>query len=480
MAGPLEDHLTHYISTRGDAPRLGFCDAMLTGLARDGGLYVPETWPRLAPDTIAAFAGRPYWEVAVEVIRPFVGGEISDADLGRMANEAYATFRHPAVAPLDQSGPNQFVLELFHGPTLAFKDVAMQLLSRLMDHVLAKRGERTTIVVATSGDTGGAAVEAFAGLNQVDLVVLFPDGRISDVQRRMMTTSAAGNVHAVAIKGTFDDCQALVKAMFNHHAFRDEVALSGVNSINWARIVAQVVYYFTAAVALGAPGRSVDFTVPTGNFGDVFAGYVAKRMGLPIRHLRVATNVNDILARTLKTGIYEVRQVHATASPSMDIQVSSNFERLLFEASGRDAAAVRALMGSLSQAGRFVLSDAALAAIRADFDAGRADEDETRAAIRTAWREAGDLIDPHTAVALAVAERDVSDGAVPNIVLSTAHAAKFPDAVEQACGQRPALPAWLDGLMTRPERIEVVSNDQSAIERFVRSVSRAAQQGVAG
>ncbi len=480
MAEPLEDHLTHYISTRGTAPRLGFCDAMLTGLARDGGLYVPETWPRLAPETIAAFAGRPYWEVAVEVIRPFVGGEISDADLGRMANEAYATFRHPAVVPLDQSGPNQFVLELFHGPTLAFKDVAMQLLSRLMDHVLARRGERTTIVVATSGDTGGAAVEAFAGLSQVDLVVLFPDGRISDVQRRMMTTTAASNVHALAVQGTFDDCQALVKAMFNHHAFRDEVALSGVNSINWARIVAQVVYYFTAAVALGAPGRSVDFTVPTGNFGDVFAGYVAKRMGLPIRHLRVATNVNDILARTLKTGIYEVRQVHATASPSMDIQVSSNFERLLFEASGRDAAAVRALMGSLSQSGRFVLSDAALAAIRADFDAGRADEDETRAAIRTAWREAGDLIDPHTAVALAVAERDVGDTSVPNIVLSTAHAAKFPDAVEAACGRRPVLPAWLDGLMTRRERIEVVRNDQSDIERFVRSVSRAAQQGVAG
>src|SRR5690606_11016563 len=272
---------------------------MLAGLARDGGLYVPEVWPRLRPDTIAGFFGRPYSEVAVEVIRPFVAGDIADADLARMAQEAYATFRHPAVVPLDQSGPNQFVLELFHGPTLAFKDVAMQLLARLMDHVLAKRGQRTTIVVATSGDTGGAAVDAFAGRNQVDLVVLFPDGRISDVQRRMMTTTAASNVHALAVRGTFDDCQALVKAMFNHHAFRDEVALSGVNSINWARIVAQTVYYFTAAVALGAPSREVDFTVPTGNFGDVFAGFVAKRMGLPIRHLTVATNVNDILARTL-------------------------------------------------------------------------------------------------------------------------------------------------------------------------------------
>ena len=472
--------MTHYLSTRGEAPILGFCDVMLTGLARDGGLYVPEVWPRLAPEAIAGFFGRPYWEVAVEVIKPFVAGDISDADLGRMANEAYATFRHPAVVPLDQIGPNQFVLELFHGPTLAFKDVAMQLLSRLMDHVLAQRGQRTTIVVATSGDTGGAAVDAFAGRENVDLIVLFPDGRISDVQRRMMTTSGASNVHALAVKGTFDDCQAIVKGLFNNHRFRDQVALSGVNSINWARIVAQVVYYFTSAVALGAPGRTVDFTVPTGNFGDIFAGYVAKKMGLPVRCLRIAANVNDILARTLKTGIYEVREVHATASPSMDIQVSSNFERLLFEATGRDAARVRALMASLQQSGRFVLPDPVLAEIRRDFDAGRADETETAAAIRAAWREAGDLVDPHTAVALAVADRDNPDSTIPDIVLSTAHAAKFPDAVEAACGMRPQLPAWLDGLMTRPEQITVVNNDQTEIERFALSVSRAAKQGVAG
>jgi threonine synthase len=472
--------LTRYISTRGEAPALGFCDVMLTGLARDGGLYVPEAWPQLSPETIAGFFGRPYWEVAVDVIRPFVGAEISDADLGRMANEAYATFRHPAVVPLNQTSPNQFVLELFHGPTLAFKDVAMQLISRLMDHVLAKRAQRTTIVVATSGDTGGAAVDAFAGLDNVDLVVLFPHGRISDVQRRMMTTSGAGNVHALAIEGTFDDCQAIVKGLFNHHSFRDVVSLSGVNSINWARIVAQVVYYFTSAVALGAPARTVDFTVPTGNFGDIFAGYVAKRMGLPVRWLRIAANVNDILPRTLKTGIYEVREVHASASPSMDIQVSSNFERLLFEASGRDAAGVRRLMGSLKQSGRFVLPDATLAAIREEFDAGRADETETAAAIRAAWREAGDLVDPHTAVALAVADRDTSDSKIPNIVLSTAHAAKFPDAVEAACGVRPELPAWLEGLMTRPEHIKVMNNDQVEVERFVLSVSRAAKQGVAG
>lgn len=471
--------MTTYISTRGEAPQLGFCDVMLTGLARDGGLYVPEVWPQLDHATIAGFLGRPYWEVAVEVIRPFVAGEISEADLGRMAIEAYATFRHPAVVPLSQMTPHLFVLELFHGPTLAFKDVAMQLLSRLMDHALAKRAERTTIVVATSGDTGGAAVDAFSGLDNVDLVVLFPHGRISDVQRRMMTTTGASNVHALAVEGTFDDCQAIVKGLFNHHKFRDAVSLSGVNSINWARIVAQVVYYFTSAVALGAPGREVDFTVPTGNFGDIFAGYVAKRMGLPVRRLRIAANVNDILVRTLKTGNYEVREVHATTSPSMDIQVSSNFERLLFEASGRDSAVVRSLMGSLAQSGRFVLPDAVLAKVRADFDAGCADETETSAAIRTAWREAGDLIDPHTAVALAVAEQDKPVSTVPNIVLSTAHAAKFPDAVEAACGIRPALPAWLDGLMTRPESMTVMKNDQDEVERFVLSVSRAAKQGVA-
>lgn len=472
--------MTRYISTRGEAPELGFCDVMLTGLARDGGLYVPATWPQLSPDAIAGFFGRPYWEVAVEVIRPFVAGEISDAELGRMANEAYATFRHPAVVPLRQMAPHQFVLELFHGPTLAFKDVAMQLISRLMDHVLAQRGQRTTIVVATSGDTGGAAVDAFAGLENVDLIVLFPHGRISEVQRRMMTTTCAANVHALAVEGNFDDCQALVKAMFNNHRFRDATSLSGVNSINWARIVAQVVYYFTSAVAAGAPARAVDFVVPTGNFGDIFAGYVAKRMGLPVRTLGIAANVNDILARTLKTGIYEVREVHATASPSMDIQISSNFERLLFEAGGRDAAGVRRLMDSLKQSGRFVLPDATLAAIREGFDAGRADETETAAAIRAAWREAGELVDPHTAVALAVADRDTTDRTVPSIVLSTAHPAKFPDAVEAACGQRPQLPAWLDGLMTKSEHMKVMKNDQTEVERFVLSVSRAAKQGVAG
>jgi threonine synthase len=468
-----------YLSTRGEAPALGFVDAMLAGLARDGGLYVPESWPALDRAAIAGFAGRPYAEVAVEVMRPFVGGALDDAGLARMAQEAYGTFRHPATVPLTQIAPNTFVLELFHGPTLAFKDVAMQLLSRLMDHALRQRGERTTIVVATSGDTGGAAVEAFRGRDQVDVVVLYPHGRISDVQRRMMTTATDANVHAVAVEGTFDDCQALVKALFNHHAFRDRVRLSAVNSINWARVVAQVVYYFTAAVALGAPHRKVAFTVPTGNFGDVFAGYVAQRMGLPVDRLVIATNVNDILARALATGAYEIRDVIPTTSPSMDIQVSSNFERLLFDAYGRDPQPVRALMGSLAQSKRFTVASHALAVIRDGFSAAHAGEDEVTATMRATWREAGYCIDPHTAVALAVAEKETRDPSVPMVVLSTAHPAKFPDAVEAACGVKPKLPEWLGDLATRRERITVLPADQTAVEAFVLDVSRAAREGAA-
>ena len=412
-----------YVSTRGEAPPLGFVEATLAGLARDGGLYVPAAWPRLDPPAIASFAGRPYAEVAVEVMRPFVGDAIAEADLARMAREAYGNFRHPAVAPLVQFGVSDFVLELFHGPTLAFKDLAMQLLSRLMDHALEARGERTTIVVATSGDTGGAAVEAFRGRARADVFVLFPQGRISDVQRRMMTTAEDDNVHALAIEGTFDDCQGIVKGMFNHPAFRDQARLSGVNSINWARIAAQVVYYFTAAVALGSPHRKVAFTVPTGNFGDVYAGFVALCMGLPIDRLLIATNVNDILARTVATGAYEPREVVPTSSPSMDIQVASNFERLLFDAYARDGRAVRNLMASLAQSQRFVLSARALSEIRAVFSADRADEDETAATMRTLLRETGRFIDPHTAVGVAVAEKETRDPSVPMIVLGTAHAA---------------------------------------------------------
>jgi threonine synthase len=468
-----------YISTRGGGSPLDFLDVTLAGLARDGGLYVPDIWPSFSPDRIAGLAGRPYAEVACEVIAPFAGEAVAAERIARMTQEAYAAFRHPAVVPLVQIAPGTFVLELFHGPTLAFKDLAMQFLARLMDHALAARGDRATIVVATSGDTGGAAVEAFRGAERIDLVVLYPHGRISEVQRRMMTTPEDENVHAVAVEGTFDDCQALVKALFNNHGFRDRVRLSAVNSINWARIVAQTVYYFVAAAALGAPHRKVAFTVPTGNFGDIFAGYVALRMGLPIERLTIATNTNDILARTLASGVYEVREVAPTMSPSMDIQVSSNFERLLFEAAGRDAAIVRAAMGSLAQSGRFALTSSVLTAMRAQFSAGRADEEETAATMRVVRKETGYLADPHTAVALAVAEKEPRNPAVPMIVLSTAHPAKFPDAVAEACGARPPLPDWLAHLPAKRERIAVLPADQATLEQYVARVSRAAQEGAA-
>jgi len=469
----------HYISTRGETAPLGFTEAMLAGLAPDGGLYVPAAWPRLERDAIAAFAGRPYAEVAVEVIRPFSDGSIREADLARMAREAYAGFRHPAVAPLTQIGVNTFALELFHGPTLAFKDLALQLLARLMDHALAARGERRTIVVATSGDTGGAAIEAFAGTGRIDVVVLFPEGRISDVQRRMMTTAKSANIHAIAIDGTFDDCQTILKGMFTHADFRNRVNLSGVNSINWARIVAQAVYYFTAAVALGAPHRAVAFSVPTGNFGDIYAGYVAQRLGLPIERLTIATNVNDILARVLATGSYELRDVMPTSSPSMDIQVASNFERLLFEVYAHDGSAVCALMDSLARTRRFSLSGRALGQIRASFTAARVDEEEVAATMRAVKRETGILIDPHTAVGIAAAEKEPRNPAAPMVMLATAHPAKFPDAVAAACGERPKLPEWLSDLHQRPERVTVLPADQSAVERFVLTTSRAAQEGAA-
>jgi threonine synthase len=452
---------------------------MLAGLARDGGLYVPESWPVFAPGQIAELAGLPYPELALEILRPFVDGTIPEGDLARMTREAYGAFRHPAVVPLVQLGPRTFVLELFHGPTLAFKDLAMQLLARLMDHALRQRGERATVICATSGDTGGAAVEAFRTCAQVDVVVLFPKDRISDVQRKMMTSVPDPNVHALAVEGTFDDCQAIVKGLFAHASFRDRVRLSAVNSINWARVVAQVVYYFAAALALGAPARKPAFTVPTGNFGDVFAGYVAGRMGLPIDRLVVATNVNDILVRTLKTGTYEVREVIATTSPSMDIQVSSNFERLLFDAYERDSHAVRALMGSLAQSRRFTIASGALAAIRARFSADRADEEETAATIRTLRREADYLLDPHSAVAFAVAEKEAGDRSVPMVVLSTAHPGKFPEAVARAAGIVPQLPAWLADLADRPERVKVLPADQNAVEHFILGASRAAQGAAA-
>jgi len=465
-----------FVSTRGRAPTLDFSGAVLAGLARDGGLYVPESWPTFTADEIAALAGRPYAEVAFAVIAPFVGDAIPAEKLKAMIDEAYAGFHHPAVTPLVQIAPDHFLLELFHGATIAFKDVAMQLLARLMDHVLAEKGERATIVGATSGDTGSAAIEAFRGRENTDIFILFPEGRVSEVQRRQMTTVADTNVHAIAVEGTFDDCQALVKAMFNHHAFRDRVKLSGVNSINWGRIVAQVVYYFVAAIALGAPHRKVSFTVPTGNFGDIFAGHVARKMGLPIETLVIATNVNDILVRTLETGRYETRGVVATSSPSMDIQVSSNFERLLFEAMGRDGAAVADLMNGLSQSGAFTIPDAALAAIRGEFAAGRCDEETTAATIARVMAQAGYLLDPHTATGVAVAEDHL--GAAPMVTLATAHPAKFPDAVAAACGIHPALPARLGDIFARPERKTMLANDLGAIETFLLERTRAVSQEV--
>jgi threonine synthase len=469
-----------HVSTRGEAPALSFSDALLTGLARDGGLYLPQSWPTLSAGEIAGFAGKPYPTVAERVLGALSDGDIESGALSGMIQQAYAGFRHPAVCPLTQIGDNLFVLELFHGPTLAFKDVAMQLLGRLMDHVLGQRGQRATIVGATSGDTGGAAIDAFKGLKSVDVFILYPQGRVSDVQRRQMTTVDAPNVHAIAVEGTFDDCQNLVKAMFNHHAFRDEIGLSGVNSINWARIAAQVVYYFTSAVSLGAPGRKVSFTVPTGNFGDILAGWVAKQMGLPVERLVIATNNNDILARTLETGAYEMRGVAATTSPSMDIQISSNFERLLFEAHGRDGAAVRRLMQSLQQSGRFEIAAEPLKRIRGEFDAASQSEEEVAAEIRRSWTEAGYLLDPHTAIGVGAARRALKrDSATPMIVLGTAHPAKFPAAVRAASGVEPELPAHLADLMERRERLTLLPNDLGKVEAFVREHARAVRGAAA-
>jgi threonine synthase len=454
-----------YISTRGEAPELGFEDVLLAGLARDGGLYMPKAWPQLSPAAIAALAGKPYADLATSVMEPFLGDGLGRADLLAMARDSYARFGHPAVTPLVQIDSNLWVLELFHGPTLAFKDVAMQLLARLMDRVLGQRGERATIVGATSGDTGGAAIEAFRGSKRIDAIILFPKGRVSDVQRRMMTTAREPNVHAVEIDGTFDDCQALVKAMFNDLAFRDRVRLAGVNSINWARVMAQIGYYFAAATALGAPHRPVSFTVPTGNFGDILAGYAARRMGLHIQQLTIASNDNDILVRTHAAGVYEVRGVIATTSPSMDIQVSSNFERYLFEASDRDAAWIRAKMGSLTQSGRFEMGPA-LEPMQRDFAATSASEAEVADCIRRTRQRSGYLLDPHTACGVVAAEK-AGSGAAPRIVLATAHPAKFPDALHAITGERPALPPRLASLMTDPERITSLPNDLVAVERFV-------------
>ena len=462
-----------FVSTRGQAPTLGFSDAVLAGLASDGGLYVPQVWPQISRDEIASFAGKPYADVAYAIISRFVDGEIAPDTLKSIIDEAYAGFRHPSVTSLVEIEPGHFVLELFHGPTLAFKDVAMQFLSRVMDHILAERGLKATIVGATSGDTGSAAIEAFRGRDTTDIFILHPQGRTSPVQRLQMTTVLDSNVHNIALDGTFDDCQNIVKAMFNNHKFRDSVRLSGVNSITWGRIVAQIVYYFTSAAALGSPFRPISFTGPTGNFGDIFAGYCSKAMGLPIDKLIIATNANDILRRAIDTGRYEMDGVAPTISPSMDIQISSNFERLLFEAAGRDAVAVNAMMNGLKQSGGFALPDTALAAIRRDFAAGTTSEAETKFTIATTLKASGYLLDPHTAVGVNIARAQLH-GTTPMVTLGTAHPAKFPAAVKEASGVDPALPAWLADLYQREERLTVLANEQSAVEEFISARTRAA------
>ena len=463
----------HYVSTRGTAPVLKFADALLAGLARDGGLYTPQGVPRLTPAEIRALPGLRYAEVAARLAVPFVGDDFSSAELLATAEDAYAQFDHAAKAPLRQLDDNLFLLELFHGPTFAFKDFAMQWLARLIDRTLSQRGRRATILGATSGDTGAAALEAFGGSDRADVFILFPLGRVSEVQRKQMTTVDRPGAHAIAIEGAFDDCQAIVKTLFADLSFREELALSGVNSINWARILAQIVYYFTSAVALGAPGRKVSFAVPTGNFGDVLAGYFAGAMGLTVSRLVVATNENDILVRAFEGGHYELREVKQTQSPSMDIQVSSNFERLLFDVYARDAVAVRRLMAALGAERAFSLSRDALQQIRARFDAIRVDEEDCAREIARTYSETGTILDPHSAIGVRAARATLAqDPATPVIALATAHPAKFPDAVAAACGARPETPERIRRVLGSPERFETLPNDAAGVAAFIRARAR--------
>lgn len=454
-----------YVSTRGSAPEASFEDVLFGGLAPDGGLYVPASWPHFEPEAFEALQGRPYPEVAATILAPFVGPALQPPTFRAILDEAYATFAHSSIAPLRELAPNRWLMELFHGPTLAFKDVALQLLSRLFEHFLKQRQQAITIIGATSGDTGAAAIGACAGRERMRIVILHPHERISAVQRRQMTTVPDANVHNIALEGTFDDCQAIVKAMFNDPAIRADLRLAAINSINWVRVAAQAVYYVTAALALGAPWRKAAFCVPTGNFGDVYAGWVAARTGLPMARLIVATNRNDILARFFATGIYEAGEVHPTISPSMDIQVASNFERLLFDL---DPAHVRGHMTAFQDTGRFEVDQDALGRARELFDAARADESETGAAMAAVLEETGLLVDPHTAVGLHAA-RQFDDPTVPLVTLATASPAKFPDAVRTCTGITPAPPERLGTLFDRPERFVVLPNDLRAVTREVRA-----------
>ena len=456
-----------YVSTRGSAPTLDFEGVLLAGLATDGGLYVPQEWPVFSATELRAMRGLSYVEIAERIMRPFLGGAISDEDFARIVRESYASFDHKAVTPLKQLDQNFWLLELFHGPTLAFKDVALQLLGRLFDHVLTRRGERVTIVGATSGDTGSAAIEACRDRASIDIFILHPRGRTSEVQRRQMTTVLSSNVHNIALEGTFDDCQDQVKAMFNDPAFRARQNLSAVNSINWARIMAQIVYYFAAGVALGAPDRRIAFSVPTGNFGNVYAAYAAKQMGLPIEKLIVGSNRNDILTRFFQSGEMKITGVEPSLSPSMDIQVSSNFERLLFDMLDRDGALVAETMKGFRATGSFTVGDNQLGRARALFEAHRIDDTQTQGIIRAVHGETGEILDPHTAVGVGAGRAIALDPDIAVIALACAHPAKFPDAVEQATGIRPALPPRLADLFEREERVAVLPNELAAVQAYV-------------
>jgi len=461
-----------YISTRGRAGTHSFEDVLLAGLAGDGGLFVPETWPTFPPEFFEGLAGQPYQHVAIEVMLPFLGDAISRGDFTRLVLDAYSRFAHQAVTPLVQFDQQTWLMELFHGPTLAFKDVALQLLGQLFDHILAKRGRRITVVGATSGDTGSAAIEACRDRDAVDIFILYPAGRTSDVQRKQMTTVPSANVHAVAIEGNFDDCQALVKSMFNDAGFRDTLSLAAVNSINWARIMAQIVYYVVAAVALGAPGRKVSFAVPTGNFGNVYAAYAAKRMGLPIEKLIVGTNSNDILARFFATAEMRKAAVVPTYSPSMDIQVSSNFERLLFELLGRDGGLVGAKLAEFQATGAFGVSPEIFAEVTSLFSGAAVDDATTKATITDIYRKTGYILDPHSAVGVTAAQRAAGDPATPIVALACAHAAKFPEVVTEATGVHPTLPPHMADLFDRPERIVTLPNDLGKVQAYVRAHAR--------
>jgi threonine synthase len=459
-----------YISTRGQAPARDFADVLLTGLAEDGGLFMPVTWPHFGPSDWRAMRGLPYAELAARIMQPFVGGSIPFEVLRTICQQAYAGFSHGAVVPLIQLETGLFAQELFHGPTLAFKDLAMQVLGRLFDYVLTQRDQRVTIVGATSGDTGSAAIEACAGLDRVDIMILHPHGRTSEVQRRQMTTVLAPNVGNVAIEGTFDDCQDLVKAMFADTGFRNDMRLSAVNSINWARIAAQIPYYVAGALALGAPERDVAFSVPTGNFGNVLAAWAARRMGLPVARLIVGSNRNDILARFLASNDMSMVSVEPSLSPSMDIQVSSNFERLLFELLDRNSDATRETMLAFRQTGRMQVADPIWHRARRLFHGFRLDDAETEAEIRRLHAATGYLADPHTAIGIAAARALPCGGGVPVVAMATAHPAKFPDAMERAMGQRPMLPPRMADLFEREERFTVLPNEFAVVEAAVRAL----------